>query len=121
MPPRSLLPGPRGPHFRAHARRPVRLEVQLRLEREGGPRRAAFVDVSLAGAGLELEELLAPGERIAVEVHTPTLWDPLVIPAVVAWTQPVGPARARAGIRFEHEGPESVFATWEMLDALVYD
>lgn len=121
MPTRSLPPGPREGHFRAHARRAVRLEVVLQLGRTASRRRAAVVDISLAGAGLELDEALVPGERLAVEVQTPTLWDPLVIPAVVAWTRLTGAARARAGVRFDHEGPASVFATWEMLDALVYD
>lgn len=89
-------------------------------------RAASMVDVSLAGAGLELEEavsrVLAPGARVVLAIATPALWDPLEVPAVVAWVRPPDGRRpARAGFAFQHSGPESVFATWEMLSALVFD
>jgi hypothetical protein len=115
-------------HFRAHARRAVRLEVTVESARAARPWTAAVVDVSLAGIGLELDQPLVPGERVRVSIATPTLWDPLVVPATVAWSTSGGAlatahaaGRARAGIRFEHESPESAFATWEMLTALVFD
>lgn len=113
---------PAGDHFRAHARRAVRLDVTLELLRATPPVPATLVDVSLAGAGLELDVLLAPGERIRLVMATPTLWDPLVVPAMVAWSDPGRPGvRPRAGVRFDHQTPESVFATWEMLSALLFD
>ncbi len=109
-------------HFRAHPRRSVRIEVELQLGRARLSSRATVVDISLAGAGLEIDEPLVAGERLSVAISTPTLWDPLVVPAVVAWARAgEGRARARAGVAFEHESPESVFATWEMLSALVFD
>jgi hypothetical protein len=110
-------------HFRAHGRRAVRLDVTVESGRAHGPStfNAALIDISLAGAGLELEHALVPGERVRISIATPTLWDPLVVPATVAWSRPLAPALARAGVRFEHESPESAFATWEMLVALVFD
>ena len=90
------------------------------------------VDISLAGVGLETDEPLVPGERVALSFATPTLWDPLVVPAVVAWSQspkprepgaPLGRARpmARAGLAFEYAGPDLVLAVYEMLATLGYE
>src|SRR5688572_24100199 len=76
-------------HFRAHARRPVRLTVGLAgVSRLGSERPAMVIDISLAGAGLETEDPLVPGERLSIAFATPTLWDPLVLAAVVAWAHP---------------------------------
>ncbi len=98
--------------------------MELRAERKGAPHAARLVDISLAGAGLELDGThdLAPGERLTVAIATPALWDPLQVPAVVAWTMPArGRDAARAGVTFRHAGPDSVFATWEMLSSLVFE
>jgi hypothetical protein len=120
-------------HFRAHERRPVRLTVGLGSARSG-ERSATVVDVSLAGAGLETEEMLLPGERITLAFQTPTLWDPLVITAVVTWSAPprareaasplpVGRHRpmARAGVAFDYPAPDIVYAMFEMLTTLDYE
>jgi hypothetical protein len=119
-------------HFRAYERRPVRLAVALGGARSG-ERAATVVDISLAGAGLEVEELLAPGERITLAFQTPTLWDPLVITAVVTWSAPPRPREpgsfgvgrqrpmARAGVAFDYPAPDIIFAMFEMLATLDYE
>lgn len=91
-----------------------------------------MVDLSLAGAGLETEEALTPGERLVVTIATPTMWDPLVIDARVTWahrprasteTDAFGRPRsiARAGIAFEYTSPSAVMAMFEMLATLAYE
>jgi hypothetical protein len=101
-------------------------------QRSGFDRQATVVDVSLAGAGVETEEPLIPGDRVAVAFATPTLWDPLVLTAVVAWAHParasaeldaLGRPRtvARAGLAFEYAGPEPVLSMYEMLASLGYE
>ncbi len=101
-------------------------------QRSGTERQAVVVDLSLAGAGLETEEPLVPGERLSVTLSTPTMWDPLVIEAVVAWAHPrnaslevdaLGRSRsvARAGIVFDHPAPRTVLAMFEMLATLGYE
>ncbi|HEY8077643.1 MAG TPA: hypothetical protein VIF62_26130, partial [Labilithrix sp.] len=81
---------------------------------------------------LETDEPLVPGERVAVSFATPTLWDPLVLSAVVAWAQPtratgeldaLGRPRvvARAGLAFDYPMAEPVLALFEMLVSLGYD
>ena len=125
--------GPRQhPHFRAHERREVRLTVQVAEPRSGLQRQAVVVDVSLAGAGIETDEPLIPGDRVSVTLATPTMWDPLVLEAVVAWAHPPGPTQAidalgrsrvvaRAGVFFEYPTPAPVLAMFEMLATLGYE
>ncbi len=127
--------GPGGPasgHFRAHERREVRLGVGLVGQRSGTERQATIVDLSLAGAGLETDEPLVPGERLSITLATPTMWDPLVLEAVVAWAQPPRPSHevdalgrsrtvARAGIVFDYPGPAAILSMFEMLATLGYE
>jgi hypothetical protein len=110
----------------------VRLTVQLVGHRSGIERQAVVVDLSLAGAGLETDEPLVPGERLAITLSTPTMWDPLVLEAVVAWAQPpqasqevdaIGRSRtvARAGVAFDYSSAPAVFSMFEMLATLGYE
>lgn len=133
MPPRTAKPPPAGvpppadgrvAHFRAHERRSVRLAVGIRVGSEDGePRPALVTNVSLAGAGLETEENLRVGERLSVAFATPALWDPLVIAAVVAWSEPprapsYPPPTMRAGLTFEYASPDDALAMFELLSSL---
>jgi hypothetical protein len=124
-----------GAHFRAHERREVRLSVMLVGlvgQRSGVERQAVVVDLSLAGAGLETDEPLVPGERLSVTLSTPTMWDPLVIDAVVAWAHPprtstevdaIGRSRtvSRAGVAFDYPNPTLVLPLFEMLATLGFE
>jgi hypothetical protein len=123
---------PRPSHFRAHDRRAVRLSVGVTGQRAGAARQAAIVDVSLAGAGLETEDELVPGERLELSFTTPALWDPLTIFAIVTWAEPPRPngtvdalgrprTPARAGVAFEYPDPPAVLAMFELLASLTYD
>jgi hypothetical protein len=104
----------------------------LRGERSAWERNATVVDIHLAGAGIETDEPLVPGERVSVSFATPTLWDPLVLSAVVAWAHPLKPkneldafgrqkASARAGLAFDYPTPDATFAMFEMLVAIGFD
>jgi hypothetical protein len=119
-------------HFRAYGRRPLHLAVILRAERGGWERVARAVDISIAGVGVETDEALMPGERLSVAFATPTLWDPLILTAVVAWAHPVrltndvdalGRQRmsARAGLVFDYTNPEGALAMFEMLVAIGFE
>lgn len=118
--------------FRAFARRPVRLGVVVRSHRSGWERPATVVDISVAGAGVEIDEPLPPGERLVLAFSTPTLWDPLVVDAIVAWAHPVratnerdrlGRPRssARAGLAFDYATPDATLAIFEMLAAIGFE
>jgi hypothetical protein len=121
-----------GGHFRAHERREVRLAVQVVGHRSGVERQAVVIDLSLAGAGLETDEPLVPGERLSLTLSTPTMWDPLVIEAVVAWAHPprastevdsIGRSRtvARAGVAFDYPNAPLVLSLFEMLATLGFE
>jgi hypothetical protein len=119
-------------HFRAHERRLVRLTVEIVGQRSGTERQAVVVDLSLAGAGLETDEPLVPGERLAITLATPTMWDPLVMEAVVAWAHPPRPSNvvdslgrsrtvARGGVVFDYPASSVVLSMFEMLATLGYE
>jgi hypothetical protein len=106
--------------------------VTLRGERADWERTATIIDIHLAGAGIETDEPLRAGERVTVAFATPTLWDPLVLSAVVAWahplkstteTDPLGRPRtsARAGLAFDYPTPDATLAMFEMLVAIGYE
>ena len=109
-------------HFRAHARRPVRLKAMLSHPRAGWERDADVFDIGLGGACLSASEPFAPGDRLSIAFVAPSLWDPLLIPARVAWYRPgAGLEAARAGVVFDHPDPASVMALFELVGSLAYD
>jgi hypothetical protein len=110
----------------------VRLTVEVVSQRSGAQRPAVVVNLSLAGAGLETDEPLVAGDRLSITLATPTMWDPLVLDAVVAWAHPPRPTHAvdslgrtrtvaRAGIVFEYPTPAVVLSMFEMLTTLGYE
>lgn len=91
-----------------------------------------MLDLHIAGAGLETDEPLVPGDRLTVAFSTPTRWDPLIVSAIVVWAHPLRPKQevdllgrpkqsARAGLMFDYESPESTYAMYEMLEAINFD
>jgi hypothetical protein len=94
----------------------------LSYPRAGWERDADVYDLGLGGACLSAGEEVAPGDRVAVAFVAPTLWDPLLIPARVAWYRAAtGNGTARAGVAFDHTSPASVMALFELVGSLAYD
>jgi hypothetical protein len=76
-------------------------------------------DLSLGGAGVSLPEILPAGDRVVVSFLAPNLWDPLAIPARVAWVRAATQREpVTAGLAFEPKDPLSVFALFELLSTL---
>lgn len=90
---------------------------------------ATLTDLSLAGAGLETAETLYAGDRLSIAFATPTMWDPLVVSAVVAWARTgesvdaYGRTRVvtRVGVAFDYATPDAVLSMYEMLAAVAYE
>src|SRR5689334_18863077 len=75
-------------HFRAHGRHDVDLSAALALpgdSEKGGA--ARVVNLSLAGACVEIGEPVTPGTWLTVEIMAPSLWDPLILRARVVWAR----------------------------------
>ena len=123
-----------GPNpFRVHARRDVHLRALVTHVGTGWQRQAPLENIGLGGACIALDEKLAEGDVVTLSFTAPTLWDPLVLRARVAW---VGSARGsaagapsstgtgshqRAGVAFDHKSAEAVFALYELIAALAYE
>jgi|SRR6185503_3056432 len=98
------------PRFRAHARKPVRIAAVLAHRDRGWQRDVIVFDLGLGGACVEASDFLGVGDRVQVSFVTADRWDPLQIPARVAWT-----GNARAGLAFEYPSPESTWGVFELL------
>jgi hypothetical protein len=108
-------------------RRAVHLRGLLTHVQAGWQRYAAVENLSLGGARVLVDERLSVGDGVTVSFTAPTLWDPLVLRAHVAWVAPPAPSAhdprspVRAGLAFEHKTAEAVFALYELIATLAYD
>jgi hypothetical protein len=103
-------------HFRAHARRPVKLRAMVAQPSIGWQADASVHDLCLGGAGVTLNGALSLGDRVVVSFFAPSLWDPLALPARVAWVKTIRErGTIAAGLAFEPTDPAAVFALFELL------
>jgi hypothetical protein len=118
---RGRGPARSGP-FRAHPRRAVRLLALVTHVSAGWQRTATVENMGLGGARLLLDERVSPGDSVTLSFTAPTLWDPLVLRARVAWVAGTGRGPALAvGVAFEHKGADAVFALYELITTLGFE
>ena len=79
-------------------------------------RRARLINIGLGGACVLLDTPVTVGESIEVVLHAPNRWDPLVMPARVAWTK-----GARAGVAFHPARDGDAYDLFELLGTQVFD
>jgi hypothetical protein len=110
----------RSSRFRVYARLPTRLRALVGHPQAGWMRHAPVENMGLGGARVLVHERVTPGDAVTMSLTAPTLWDPLVLKARVAWAAPGGPPYA-AGIAFELANPEALFALYELISTLGYE
>lgn len=101
-------------HFRAWPRRRADAPVTVRIGRN--ERGARLIDIGLGGACVLIDTPVAIGDSIEVVLHAPNRWDPLVMPARVAWTK-----GARAGVAFQPMRDADAYDLFEMLGTQAFD
>jgi hypothetical protein len=108
-------------HFRAFARRPVNLKATLCGPDGSWAENVRLLDLGLGGACIEASEL--PLQRgLSLQLLAPHLWDPLVVGAEAAWSQPSPDGSAtRVGLRFEPRTGATLRALNELLLAQSYE
>jgi hypothetical protein len=94
---------------------------------DGRSRSVRIRDLGLGGARVHALEpaalasqSLGPGARLSLEVMAPTLWDPLVLTALVVW-QRSDPAGSELGLRFEHRESAALAALFQVLGTQGYE
>jgi hypothetical protein len=89
----------------------------------GWQRQARVVDLGLGGACIAVEGDLRPGDVVTLSFIAPTLWDPLLVRARVAWSTPGAQSNhaTRAGVAFEHKNAAAVYALFELVAAMAYE
>ena len=76
----------------------------------------------LGDACIGITEVLTPGDRVSIAFMAPTLWDPLTIPARVAWYRlGEGLSPARAGLAFEYRNAAAARALFELSGSLAFE
>ncbi len=110
----------------------MRLRALVTHVSAGWQRQAPVENMGLGGVRVLLDDPVSPGDALTLSFTAPTLWDPLVLRARVAWVDgaaagaagPAGAAGAsarRVGLAFEHKAPEAVFALYELITALGFE
>jgi hypothetical protein len=88
----------------------------------GWQHQAPVENLGLGGARIVTDDKLAIGDAVTLSFTAPTLWDPLVLRARVAWAaQPAPGAPRRVGLAFEHKSADAVFALYELIATLGYE
>jgi len=72
-------------HFRAFGRHPARLSGFLGGADGLWRRPARIIDLSLGGARLSTDAEVPAGAAVRLSLESPNRWDPLEVPARVAW------------------------------------
>jgi hypothetical protein len=86
----------------------------------GWQRHGPVENLGLGGARILVDERLMVGDAVTLSCTAPTLWDPLILRARVAWVAPGDPPM-RAGLAFEHKSAEAIFALYELIVTLGYE
>jgi hypothetical protein len=88
----------------------------------GWQEQAAVENIGLGGARIVVDHPLAPGDIVTLSFTAPTLWDPLVLRARVAWVGPTtSPGPRPAGVAFEHRATDAAYALYELIVTLGYE
>jgi hypothetical protein len=111
--------------FRVHARRKVSLRALVTHVERGWQQHAPVEDIGLGGARIVVDAPYRRGDAVTLSFTAPSLWDPLVLRARVAWVASVEPPRAgkavTAGVVFDHRGAAAAFALYELIATLAYE
>jgi hypothetical protein len=100
----------------------VRLRALVTHVQAGWQRHVPVENLGLGGARIVTDDKLAPGDAVTLSFTAPTLWDPLVLRARVAWAaQPAAGTPRRVGLAFEHKSADAVFALYELIATLGYE
>jgi PilZ domain-containing protein len=107
-------------HFRAYLRRPVKVRAVVARPKAAWQKDATVHDLSLGGVSLTLSgSSLALGDEVVVSFFAPSLWDPLALPARVAWVRATHEGGVlTVGLAFEPRDPSAVFALFELVSTV---
>jgi hypothetical protein len=96
----------------------VKVRAVVARPKAAWQRDATVHDLSLGGASLTLPGSLALGDEVVVSFFAPSLWDPLALPARVAWVRVTPEGGVTAGLAFEPRDPSAVFALFELVSTV---
>jgi hypothetical protein len=108
-------------HFRALARRQVRLSGMLASSDGSWERAVRITNLGLGGARVALLEQLPVGTAVRLSIVAPHLWEPLVLSAEVAWARAeIEAGEAEVGLEFEEAEGSTLRQLTELLETHQY-
>ena len=107
-------------HYRAFGRRQLHLSASM-LSEANGRQAVRLANIGLGGACVEMEGAIHNGQDVLLEITAPNLWDPLILPATAVWVSSRRDGGSRAGLRFDHAGPDPLRALVELLGSARFD
>ena len=114
---------PGSEHFRAETRRRISLPVRFRTGK-ALEQRGQTVDLGVGGAFIACKRPPSIGTHVAVELSSPTAWDPLSIECKVCWVDE-GVREAEGprgfGVRFEDLSPSAASALYDFVLSLDFE
>ena len=94
-------------HFRAYQRTQVAWAAQVSGLLSGESVSCVLVDIGMGGAQISCQSSLPEGAQASLCLIAPMLWEPLVMPARVAWAHEQDGERYHVGLQFLPEtGPQ---------------
>jgi hypothetical protein len=106
-------------HFRAHERRHLELDALLWRAADSEPVAAKVLNLGLGGAGLAFTAQLRQEDRLTVTLLSPSLLDPLIANARVAWVHaPGGSPLSYAGLAFEALERSTLLTLFQLISTL---
>lgn len=112
------------PHFRTSPRPQVACQVEVRRAPGAQPARLITYtqDISSGGLFVVTPTALPAGERVAVQISTPSTWQPLTLSATVAWRrEAAGDEPAGIGLKFLDLAPSEQIALADFVASLDFE
>lgn len=88
-------------HFRAEQRHRVNLAAQITDPDSRQLTTCSLLDLGMGGARIRCTGSFATGDQAELTLTAPTLWEPLIVPIVVAWVRREPEGRVVMGLKFE--------------------
>jgi hypothetical protein len=106
-------------HFRAFARQSVSLTATVMSADGTWHRPARIKNLGIGGACIELMEVVPQGTTLRIQIIAPSMWDPLIVGAEVAWARADPEGRhAQIGVSFEPQSGAVLAQVLELLDSV---
>ena len=102
-------------HFRAERRLRVNLAAQISGPESREILPCLLLDMGMGGARVRCAEVLSAEDQLQLVLTAPTLWEPLVLAARIAWVREEPEGRCSMGLQFQPSSGMQLLVLAELL------